>query len=258
MQESNGCTSHFARCFLSLPHGFRTVRDALMRMLREEFRIRPRYVISSEGDALRDEIVRGLLNSSLLVADLSSATARSEGRRPVPGSRPNIMWEIGYAWHAEMSILLICRESDRHNIPALLKDQHVIMYDRENLDPMLAEASDAIRVMEDRVSSSALGRSLLQTFMSRCYINRFVADVPARIRKAETAIRILELNLETIAQFYLPALTDVMRERPALSVQICTLNPFSQFASARADQLAKIPRVYQLELMQAITRTNHG
>ncbi len=248
-------TVSFERCFLSLPHGFGTVREQLKEMLRR-FGIRPKYVISSEGTALRDSVTTGLLNSSLLIADLSSARSAPPKSIINKGPRPNIMWEIGYAWHADMSVLIICRKDDMPNVPALLSDQHIIYYEIDNLVPMLNEAFDALLIMSDRVSRISPGRKLHDIYNSRCYVNRFVADIPRRIRLAENKIRILELNLETITSYYIPALLNTMKEHPNLSVQICTLNPFSEFVSARAHQLAEIPLVYQLQLFQSIEKTN--
>jgi hypothetical protein len=72
---------------------------------------------------------------------------------------------------------------------------------------------------------------------------------------AKSTIRILELNLDTVLS-QVPTLIRALQRSDNLSVQILTLNPFSDFAAARADQLAELPLAYSRQLLEHMQGTH--
>jgi hypothetical protein len=208
------------------------------------------YVIVSEGDTLRREIKRGINTSSVLIADLSSAP--DQLRKQQKGPRPAIMWEVGYAEALELGLVFICQKKDKPYVPAVLADYHVIYYEIDDLATMLSEAEGALDklIARGRASDSRI-------FRSKCYLDRKSADLDLRYLRAKETIKILELNLETVAE-QVPMIARALNTNPDLSVQILTLNPFSKWAEDRANQLAALPLPYRRNLLKKIRETQDG
>ena len=79
--------------FLSLPHEFRDLRDAIVQKLAElkSHDVRCRFVTESKGEDLRVEVINELNQSDFIIADVSSSS------KELAGPRPNVMWELGYS-----------------------------------------------------------------------------------------------------------------------------------------------------------------
>ncbi len=232
-------------CFLSLPHELSTVREGLKNVIRR-LGSEASFVTQSEGDRLRPEIKRKLANSAILIADLSS----SPGEATTSGPRPAVMWEIGFAEASEMRAIYLCQAAHRAtNVPAILSEEHLILYDLHKLNTALEDVERVLKsiILSDRTAGSSV-------FRSRCYVDRASCELEARYMKARDTIRILELNLETV-EAQVPVILRSLEKNPELSLQILTLNPFSEFAAARADQLAGLPLPYRKRLISYIKET---
>lgn len=229
-------------CFLSLPHGFNTVREGLKDIVNgiggDSY-----FVIVSQGDTLRNEIKNGIGNSTTLIADLSSPS------NDTCGPRPTILWELGFAEANNIANIVICQEKDKDNIPSILKESHAILYDINNISPMLEEVEGALLSIIARKKTA--GQSV---YTSKCYVDRTSSDLELRYLKADTHIKILELNLESITD-QLDMIIRALKKKPDLSVQILTLNPFSKFSEDRANQLAVLPLHYRRQLYNKIKET---
>jgi len=245
----SGQQPHRAKCFLSLPHPFDTVRDALKAMI-VQLGGEAYAVVESLGSTLLDEITAGIASSSILVADLSSS--RNHDGTAELGPRPTIMCEVGLAQASGLAVLFICQNDDKDRVPAVFRSHHIIYYDLLKLTPMIERL-----------------QTLLQTFMARghppamniynatCYVNRHTVDLESRYLKATDRIKILELNLETVAA-QVAVINRALELNADLSVQILTLNPFSRWAEDRADQLAEMPLRYAKMLCKYIKVTHQG
>jgi len=239
---------HKANCFLSLPHEFETLRKELTTLVQrvggQAF-----YVTESEGQRLRTEIAGGLANSSILIADLSSAP--QQPKKPCFGPRPAIMWEIGYAEASGMSGIYLCQKKDRAvNVPSIIAEEHLIEYDLNKLDAALQRVERALEKIIARGPSS--GRSV---FRADCYVDRRSCDLEVKYLGANKTVRILELNLDSVRD-QVNTIIRALTRNPNLSVQILTLNPFSEFAAARADQLAELPFSYRRLLIDTMQATH--
>lgn len=232
-------------CFLSLPHNFDTVRDALAAAVKrvggDAY-----FVIESKGDTLRREIKNGLHASSVLIADLSSATEDPDSKGP----RPAIMWEAGYAEAQGLHRIFICQTKDKSTIPALLSDYHTIFYDLQRINQKIPEIEGALQEVMLRSQGPDAN-----VFRSLVYVDRNSADLDSKFLKAKETIKILELNLDTVAE-QAPVIIAAIKKNPDLFVQILTLNPFSRFANDRANQLAELPLRYRRQLYNKIKATH--
>lgn len=233
-------------CFLSLPQSFGTLRTHLVHIVQQEG-LTPSFVTKGAGSLL-EKVEEKLSRCSYLIGDLSSPT---DGP---PGPRPAVMWEIGYAHRAKMGIHLICRARDRDNVPALLKGYFISYYDADDLDPMLNDVSASLHELTLHRHHRDADPRGKDVFHSRVFINRAVADLPAKFETANGTIRILELNLETVAEDYYEHIVGALQRSTDLNVQICTLNPFVEFADARAEQLASMAAKYRRQLCRAIVK----
>ncbi len=236
-------------CFLSLPHESNTVREYLKKVVKK-IGCNSYYIIESEGDILRNEIKRGIDNSSIIIADLSSSTESNNKERK--GPRPAIMWEIGYAEANGLGLILICQNQDGENVPSVLKGYHVTYYELQNLEPTLKDIQNTINTVIARGAPKDT-----KIFRSKCFIDRKSADLEVRYLQATDTIKILELNLEQVAD-QVPTIKRALQNNVNLSVQILTLNPFSKWAEDRANQLAELPLRYRQQLYKKVKETVDG
>jgi hypothetical protein len=233
-------------CFLSLPHESELLRSRL-KVLVEGLGGRALSVTESEGQRLRTEIRSGLANSAILIADLSSAPAAEA----CAGPRPAIMWEIGFADASGMSAIYLCDKKDRMtNVPSIIAEEHLVEYELHKLDNALAKVKGALEKI--MVRQSAPGTSM---FRANCYVDRSSCDLEVKYFTASKTIRILELNLDTV-QAQAASIIRALERNPGLSVQVLALNPFSEFAEARADQLAELTLAYRRQLFEHIRGTH--
>ena len=238
-----------AKCFLSLPHPFDTVRDALRAMI-EELGGEAYAVVESLGSTLLDEITAGIASSSILIADLSSSRGREDGLEL--GPRPTIMWEIGLAQAADLAVIFICQNEDKDRVPAVFRSHHIVYYDILKLTPMIERLKTLLQTFMSRGHPSAMN-----VYSATCYANRHSADLEGRYLRATDRIKILELNLETVVA-QVPVINRALELNRDLSVQILTLNPFSRWVEDRAVQLAEMPARYAKMLCKYIKATHLG
>jgi hypothetical protein len=249
MPESSGQQTLRSKCFLSLPHLFDTVRDALRRMI-EQLGGEAYAVVDSLGSTLLDEITSGIASSSILIADLSSSSD-AKGT-PEEGPRPTIMWEVGLAQASGLSIIFICQNRDTDRIPAVFKSHHIIYYDLLKVAPMIEKVQNLLQTLMSRGQAAAMN-----VFSSICYVDRRSVDLEGRYLRATDRIKLLELNLETVA-LQVPVINRALERNHELSVQILTLNPFSRWAEDRANQLAEMPLRYSKMLCTKLKETHRG
>ena len=244
-------TAYRAHCFLSLPHESDTLRSQLKSVI-EGIGGHAFFVTDSEGQRLRKEIKGGLAKSAVLIADLSSPPTSSDKKSKYSyGPRPSIMWEIGYAEASNMNAIYLCQKKDRAtNVPSLLAEEHLIEYELHKIDEALEKVRSTLELLVARESTSTPS-----VFRANCYLDRLSCDLEVKFLKATKTIRILELNLDTV-KTQASTIIRSLERNPNLSVQILTLNPFSDFASARADQLAELPLSYRRQLFENMSGTH--
>jgi hypothetical protein len=161
------------------------------------------------------------------------------------------MWEVGYAEASGMSAIYLCQKQDRvANVPLIIAEEHLIEYELHKLDVALQKVRGALELLVTR--EPALATSV---FRANCYLDRRSCDLEVKYLTATKTIRILELNLDTV-KVQAATIIRALERNPNLSVQILTLNPFSDFAAARADQLAELPLQYRRQLFENMSDTH--
>lgn len=247
-RKEKSTTKSTYNCFLSLPHEFGDLRQRIIEKVTSlgEFQINSRYVTRSSGEQLRQEVIDQIAECDFIIADVSSSPGGSKG------PRPNIMWELGYAWHMGLSRIIIVRKDQiRSNVASLIIDQHYIPYDPNSTDDLLRELREAVISVCNKAELVRTRQRSEGKYSANVYIDRVEANLQGCIRDARKNIRILETNLENIVSEYSVHLVKALMDpkRPDLTVQICTLNPHSPFARARALQLAQLEQDYERGLM---------
>jgi len=237
-------------CFLSMPYEFHDLRKSIIDTLDslKEFQIECRYVTESSGKELRQEVIDRLSGCDFIIAGVSSRPGHGEG------PRPNIMWELGFAWKMSLNRIIIVNNSEQKNVSSLIIDQHYIPYNAHNAEALLRELREAVKAI---CSSRELERSRERSesrYAATVYINRVEINLPKQISETRKEIRILETNLECVQKDLGDHLVNALKDpnRPDLTVQLCTLDPHSVFAKARALQLASLQRDYETKLITAL------
>ena len=240
-------------CFLSMPHEYEDLRSLIEEHLNslERFEVQCAYVTRSEGKMLREEVTGKIKNCDFIIGDVSTGSSEFKG------PRPNIMWELGYAWHMGLDRIIIVNEKETSNVSSLIIDQHYIAYDPNKKDTLLGQLSTAVDAVCSRVETIRTKKLAENIYSALVYVDRVEINLPNYIRNAKRNIRILETNLESVASDLADHLAKALNDpkRPQLTVQICTLNPHSTFAQARALQLARLKKDYERELIQSLNET---
>ena len=238
-------------CFLSLPHEFSDLRQAIQEALASmpDVSIRSLYVTRSRGAQLRDEVTETLNRSDFIIADVSS------GAKLASSPRPNILWELGYAWSMGLERIIVVNEQEPANVSSLIIDQHYIPYDPQRKDSLLPPLIEAVRAVCGRIRAR---REIERRIPKHSvYSDRAEVDLPRRIKEARHSIRILETNLQYVCtelgQHIVSALNDSTRLE--LTAQLCALDPDSAFVAARAEQLGMLESAYRSDLRKALDST---
>ena len=153
------------------------------------------------------------------------------------------MWEIGFAEAAGIQAIYLCdKKHTKHNIPAILSEEHFIEYDLHNVETAMNKVEAALAKIISR--ENACSNTF---FRSSGYVDRRSCDLEVRYLQAKETVRILQLNLETV-HAQTPTIIRALENNLNLFIQILTLDPFSVFAESRADQLAELPLTYRRKL----------
>jgi hypothetical protein len=250
-REKDSTSRSTFTCFLSLPFTFQDLRQRIIQTIESlgEFQVACRFVTRSKGTQLRQEVIDELVKCDFIIADVSSAPEGSKG------PRPNIMWELGYAWHMGLNrIIMVRRDQIQSNVASLIIDQHYIPYDSDSTEDLLRELRGAVVSVCNKAELARTKQRSEGRYSANVYIDRVEANLQGCIRDTRKNIRILETNLENIVHEYGVHLVKALKDpiRPDLTVQICTLNPHSPFARARALQLAQLEQDYEKGLMSSL------
>lgn len=241
------------KCFLSMPHEYTDLRVAIEEHLKslERFDVQCIYVTRSEGKMLRDEVTEKIKTCDFIIGDVSSGSSKFKG------PRPNILWELGYTWHMGLERIIIVNKKETSNVSSLIIDQHYISYDPNKKKTLLNQIVTAVDAVCSRVETTRTKQQAENVYSAKVYVNRVEINLPNYIQNAKKNIRILETNLESVASELVEHLANSLNDskRLHLTVQICTLNPHSKFAEARALQLARLKKDYEKELIESLHRT---
>jgi hypothetical protein len=168
----------------------------------------------------------------------------------ITGANPNVMYEIGFARAIGKKTMMI-RQS-KQEIPVDISDKFVYTYHMDRLANLSQWLETAIVKAIDAVQAKRT--SAKPAYEIICFKDRKSADLGAAIDKAEETIAILETNVSTVADTYLPALRTALDQSEDLTVRVLTLDPDSSFVNNRAIQLGVPVGQYRVELHDSIQR----
>jgi hypothetical protein len=206
-----------------------------------------------EEDHLHAEIEARVSEAHIVIADVTN-------------NNPNVHIEIGYAIARKIPIFIITQ--DRDSVPAHLRSRIVGAYDRTDKDSRMALAEslfhriqEKIRDIEKEQERESIATALSNEYSVTCYADRAAVKLQDYFRKANEHIDILTTNLAFLFEnhsgnrTYFDAVEGALKRSSKLKVRILTLDPESDYASRRAEQLDKSPAVFRNELREALKRT---
>ncbi len=168
----------------------------------------------------------------------------------ITGTNPNVMYEIGYA-RAKQKKTIVIRQAHQ-DIPIDLQDKYVQTYaDDALVDLSLYLESAVVKGIEAIMTKRA---STQPAYEVSCFKDRDASDLGNAIAGASEHIEILETNVSTVVNMYLPQLRRTLDKNPTLAVRVLTLNPDSSFVNNRAAQLGVPIGQYREELHDSIHR----
>jgi hypothetical protein len=204
----------------------------------QDFKVNPqRADFSLKGLEFRQNLHTHLDEADLCICDIT-------------GANPNVMYEIGYARAKQKKTILI-RQAEQE-IPVDLQDKYVQTYDAASLvDLSLYLETAVVKGIEAIKTKRA---STQPSYDVRCFKDRDASDLGHAIAEASDHIEILETNVSTVVNAYIPQLKKALDRNPTLSVRVLTLNPDSSFVNNRAAQLGVPIGQYREELHDSIRR----
>jgi hypothetical protein len=111
--------------FLIIPFNaeFQDIHASIKQVIADsEYNLTRIDEVSSSGGIFRDEIGKAIINSSIVIADISQGN-------------PNVMYELGFARSLKKPILIICQKGEP--IPFDLRSFQILLYDRKQLQQTL-------------------------------------------------------------------------------------------------------------------------
>lgn len=154
--------------------------------------------------------------------------------------------------------IIIVNETERENVSSLIISHHYTDYNPNRREEFLSRLVDTVETVCNTVETQRAKDRAAGRYSATVYVDRVELNLPRAIRDAQRNIRILETNLEYVEKEMGHHLVKALKdsERPELTVQVCTLNPHSDFAIARAVQLARLHKDYEGELLKALHNTH--
>jgi hypothetical protein len=166
------------------------------------------------------------------------------------------MHEVGYAAGRRIPVVLIGSEESYKNLPSNLQGTIVTTYNPKKDNDYSNFSRKLAKQVNETIRQQVVGR-LKGDYPVEGFTGRNNVHLPRLIATAKRRVLILTTNLSYTVLHLIPSLKTSIeenKENPDFKVEILTMDPESNVANDRAEQLGKTTREYRDELRESLEK----